>query len=117
MSVPSLGNSMSAGHLFVHALQPFMQFSLSLVKENIGNIGNIENTAPIGQRNLQKNLSQTAIPIIINNKIIIAGTYAAKLIFPEISIEKTSHGLHPLVLEYTPKKHAKTIAVKIIYFK
>ena len=52
-------------------------------------------TAPIGQRNLQKNLLIKNIPTIITANAIMPTVYPSNLKLNETIIENTSHGLLP----------------------
>lgn len=64
------GRAMSEGHFLLQALHPVIQFSLFLLREKRGITGRMENTAPMGQSTLQKNLSLKNMPVMINNNTI-----------------------------------------------
>ena len=78
LSDPSSGSPIPDGHFFVHPLQPLMQFSLSRCNAKNGSTGSNENTAPIGHRFRQKNLSSRHIPTIIRSSNITPGKYPCK---------------------------------------
>ena len=99
---PSVGSPIFAGHFLEHALHFGMQDSRFLWSANTGNTGTSENTAPIGQKFLQKNLSSRHIPTIRNTRMTNPMRYPFSLKFPACIMENTSQGLVPCALLYTP---------------
>ena len=98
----SVGSPILAGHFLVQALHFGMHASLSRCKEKSGSTGIRENTAPSGQKFLQKNLSSRHIPTIRSSNITSPVTYPPSLKLPACIIENTSHGLVPCALLYMP---------------
>ena len=92
---PSSGSPISEGHFFVHAAQPEIQFSLSLLSAKYGSTGRSENIAPIGHKIRQKKRSCTHMPHRMRMSRTTPAKYPSNAKFPAWSMEKTSHGLLP----------------------
>ena len=95
---PSVGSPIFAGHFLEHALHFGMQDSRSLWSAKNGKTGSRENTAPIGQKFLQKNRSSKHIPTRIRTRRTSPTRYPPSLKLPAWSMENTSHGLVPFAL-------------------
>ena len=84
-------------------------------KQAPGRIGINAKTAPMGQRNWQKNLSCVHIPTMISTRSTIPTRYLLFGSRPAVSMEKTSHGLVPVSFPYTPVRQESRISASTIY--
>ena len=116
-SEPCSGSSVADGQFLLHPLQPVMQDSLFLRREKNGKTGSNENTAPIGQRNWQKNRSFTHIPITIRISNTTPAAFCCIENLPIRSNENTSHGLLPFIRPSFPVKQSTRIPPSNKYFK
>ena len=76
----------------------------------------LENTAPRGQRNWQKNLSLSIIPTTISNNSTTPVMYAPSLKFLLVIRENTVHGLYFVTYSPFPKKQNPMTQISTIYF-
>ena len=107
--------SRDAGQLRLHALQPLIQFSLSLFTMETGITGIIANTAPMGQRNWQKNLGTMHMPMMMAPSTQAAAACPEREKLPDVKEANSSHGSAMLTFAYQPKKQRTSIAASTAY--